>query len=741
MKKIGKIRDRISDYVYDSTIDIKERTFILFSIVVLFALYVAVPCGLIMREPLSATLSSIAGAVAFTVYLIYSFKTNRLARAKVVISFIVVFIFLPAMLFTNGGIESGAPIWLLLGSIYIAMILEGKLKIVMMTLEVVMFIICWCIAYFYPDLVTGYSRGGNHFDTLVALLIVSAIIYLMIEFQNRILSKEEEHKNVQRLFEQTATALVNAIDAKDTYTHGHSARVAEYSKKIAMEAGKSPAECEEIYYVALLHDVGKIGVPAAIINKEGRLTDEEYEAIKQHPELGAQILQGITEFPYISIGAHFHHERYDGKGYPFRLKGSDIPEVARIVAVADAYDAMTSKRSYRDSIPQDKVREEFIEGSGTQFDPEFANIMLHLIDLDSEYELKEREEVRDLSDKDELVIGQYRDDVSEGVLLTPNITTVTLRVRADKQAPGHLPKPVMIFFDSLDGRFHDDERKIKDLMYFEYGEMKFDGQTTIDGARKHENRMLVGGGDDHLLPGEYKIEAVKVKDHIMVRITDRVRTNEMIMALPDSTRYAYLALSGEHCRISNLSIEKSEDTVPQDYIPRIAEEISYIDGPVGDVPNVQVDGYRTASTDGIPIAGKMTITFHTKSLPTARLVWHCPSYVIFTSEDGKVNGPGYTEFSLVRIDGEAWEAGEVAKNEQVIDRQNFNGWDAWKQYNKEGYECTINFERDGEYIISGTENGGIYVRNTTQIRVETDKIYVAVSGDQCALTNIRIIRS
>ena len=105
-------------------------------------------------------------------------------------------------------------------------------------------------------------------------------------------------------------ALVNAIDAKDKYTHGHSARVAEYSKKIAEVAGKSPEECEQIYYVALLHDVGKIGVPEKIINKEGRLTDEEYAQIKNHVELGAQILKDITVYPYLSIGAHFHHEHH-----------------------------------------------------------------------------------------------------------------------------------------------------------------------------------------------------------------------------------------------------------------------------------------------------------------------------------------------------------------------------------------------------------------------------------------------
>ncbi len=138
-----------------------------------------------------------------------------------------------------------------------------------------------------------------------------------------------------------------------------------------------------MYYAALLHDVGKIGIDESIINKKGRLTEEEYEVIKQHPVMGNQILSSINEYPYLSIGAHYHHERYDGKGYPDKLKGEDIPEIARIISVADAYDAMSSNRSYREAIPQQLVREEIIKGAGTQFDPEIAGIMQHLIDIDT----------------------------------------------------------------------------------------------------------------------------------------------------------------------------------------------------------------------------------------------------------------------------------------------------------------------------------------------------------------------
>ena len=237
----------------------------------------------------------------------------------------------------------------------------------------------------------------TNFVTFLAIALIQRRNNRIDKFKESELSHLKEQQNLsQRLFEQTATALVNAIDAKDKYSHGHSMRVAEYSEKIAREMGKSDEECYQIYYSALLHDVGKIGIRIDILNKKGKLTDEEYENVKLHPVFGNQILSSISEYPYLSIGAHYHHERYDGKGYPEKLKGEDIPEIARIISVADAYDAMTSKRSYRDAIPQQLVREEIVKNAGTQFDPEIAKIMQKIIDRDVEYEMKEKETVKEL---------------------------------------------------------------------------------------------------------------------------------------------------------------------------------------------------------------------------------------------------------------------------------------------------------------------------------------------------------
>lgn len=200
---------------------------------------------------------------------------------------------------------------------------------------------------------------------------------------------DKKTKENERLFIHVVRSLAEAIEAKDTYTNGHSDRVAEYSREIAKRYGYSKKAQSDIYMMGILHDVGKIGVPDEVINKAGKLNDEEFAIIKNHPIMGAKILENIKEMPSLAIGARWHHERYGGGGYPDGLSGTEIPEEARIIAVADAYDAMSSRRSYRDVLPQEVVRKEIEKGKGTQFDPRFADIMLAMIDEDTEYNMCE----------------------------------------------------------------------------------------------------------------------------------------------------------------------------------------------------------------------------------------------------------------------------------------------------------------------------------------------------------------
>jgi len=222
--------------------------------------------------------------------------------------------------------------------------------------------------------------------SLFALIIGLAILVIKLRFNQLKRQKQETEKMSLEVIQ----ALVGTIDAKDTYTNGHSIRVAQYSKMISKALGDSEEEQKRVYYAALLHDIGKIGIPDTIINKPSELTEAEYDIIKTHPDIGSQILKSISTMKEISVGARWHHEHFDGSGYPDKLKGSDIPKIARIIGVADAYDAMTSNRSYRKYLPQAKVRQELVDNRGTQFDETIANIMIKIIDEDTDYQLHEQ---------------------------------------------------------------------------------------------------------------------------------------------------------------------------------------------------------------------------------------------------------------------------------------------------------------------------------------------------------------
>lgn len=212
---------------------------------------------------------------------------------------------------------------------------------------------------------------------------------LKAEVLNRTEEVTKERDRNKRLMLQVVSAISSTIDAKDNYTRGHSARVAEYAREIAKRTGYSEQAQEDIYMLGLLHDVGKIGIPDSLINKPSHLTAEEFAIIKTHPVLGYNILKTITELSDLALGARWHHERFDGKGYPDGISGEEIPEEARIIAVADAYDAMSSYRSYHDIFAQQYIKRELQNGIGTQFDPKFALIMIQMIDEDENYEMRE----------------------------------------------------------------------------------------------------------------------------------------------------------------------------------------------------------------------------------------------------------------------------------------------------------------------------------------------------------------
>ena len=246
-----------------------------------------------------------------------------------------------------------------------------------------------------------YQTGW--FKLYVALIAGLVLVWVTwfitrTQMQRALLKQKYELEYVRKQIEmgnETIVSIARAVDAKDSNTSKHSMRVSEYSVAIARRLGYSEETCENLRQMSLLHDIGKIGIPDAILNKPGKLTDEEYEVMKSHVILGGEILKDFTMIENVSIGALYHHEKYNGTGYCRGLKGEKIPLDARIIGIADAFDAMTANRVYRRKLDIDEVIAELKRCSGTQFDPRLVEILLSLIEdgtIDVEEVYKESKE-------------------------------------------------------------------------------------------------------------------------------------------------------------------------------------------------------------------------------------------------------------------------------------------------------------------------------------------------------------
>lgn len=228
--------------------------------------------------------------------------------------------------------------------------------------------------------IQGYCEKSDKFDQLL-LLIESGIkaisqMNLIKEINNEL---KDANDKLEKAYLESIEVLRHTVEAKDVYTRGHSDRVAEFSVLIGKKLGLPDKDLKTLQLGGLFHDVGKIGVPDSILLKDSKLTQDEYSEIKNHPLIGVHILSNATIFQDLIPIVKHHHERYDGTGYPSKLSGENIPYLARITAIADTFDAMTSKRTYRDALPIDMVISEIQKCSGTQFDPDIANIFLDIL--------------------------------------------------------------------------------------------------------------------------------------------------------------------------------------------------------------------------------------------------------------------------------------------------------------------------------------------------------------------------
>lgn len=228
--------------------------------------------------------------------------------------------------------------------------------------------------------IQGYCEKSDKIDQLI-LLVESGIkaIAQMNLIKDINAELRETYEALEKAYLETIQTLRFSVEAKDTYTRGHSDRVSEYSVLIGKYLNLSEDELKTLQIGGLFHDIGKIGIPDSILLKDSKLTDEEYSEIKNHPSIGAHILSSASIFQNMVPIVKHHHERYDGNGYPSRLSGDSIPYLARITAIADSFDAMTSKRTYRNSLPIDIVTAEILKNRGTQFDPDITDVFLDIL--------------------------------------------------------------------------------------------------------------------------------------------------------------------------------------------------------------------------------------------------------------------------------------------------------------------------------------------------------------------------
>lgn len=223
-------------------------------------------------------------------------------------------------------------------------------------------------------------KNDTIFRISLAALVLWLIAFAIFAITSAKIKKYKVlHERDNVIIEESIETFTGFIDAKDPYTNGHSKRVAQYTRLIAEKMGYEGEELDRIYYIALLHDCGKIGVPDNILGKPEKLTDEEFEIIKSHTVHGGDILSSFKSLENAGEGALYHHERYDGKGYPEGRAGEDIPLIARMICVADSFDAMNSNRCYRKKLTREKIISEIENNKGKQFDPKIADVFLKLI--------------------------------------------------------------------------------------------------------------------------------------------------------------------------------------------------------------------------------------------------------------------------------------------------------------------------------------------------------------------------
>ena len=555
------------------------------------------------------------------------------------------------------------------------------------------------LIYIILPLVCGILQIFTYGISIVnmAMVIVSIMLYIFtyLDINNEVVrAHEKELRNIQDLrekalemFDRTMKEVVSEIEEKSGLDKGNSALSAEYAKKVAENCEKSEEFCQEVYFDTLFRSVGLSGVMDKVID----------------------------------------------------LKEEEVKDMQRIEEVCCDYVRMTTSGEDRNAMPDYMAREILVREAGEKYDLAFANLMVKVIDTQGFGDTDESDEISLEGVKIRCI--EYRDSVSNGIEITPKEKKISFECENNIVMREISGAPSIVLFDSVDRRVHSDEKTIQAYSYLEYGELWFDGHYISSASRKIETldntQKEMAGADGKR---SYEIRAVRFEDHIRIKMTGPECSNELIIALPDKTRKSFIGLTGENCEITKIDIESAEEEIKADHIPRIVTETSYIDRLESDIRNVQVDRFRSAATEGIELSGNIKILFHSMSLPSANMIWHCPSVVLYYSKDGAVFGPDYREYDLIKLDGEEDGDKEYVTNRfKMKKKEEFPGWESWKEKNKEGLEYEVSVEKKGNRIKVKTSNLGIELENITTVLDDPDKVYVALSGDQVALTDIRLI--
>ena len=576
--------------------------------------------------------------------------------------------------------------------------------------------------YIFVPIVVGiiqiFTYGLSIVNMAIVLSSITMYFFTYLDINDEVLKAHNlelyalkaEQRMMKDLFGQTAEAFAKAVEDCDIKSRGVAEKTAELARKIAEESGKSKDECEEVYYAALLHKVAS-----------------------------EEILKTIKDYPYLAETARYCTDRYDGKDNKSGLVRDEIPEIARIVAVADAWCDYTGENQDRKAIPNVVIREEFIKEAGGKFDPHFSKIMVHLMDIQTFGQISATEDELE----SELSCNTYREKVSVGIPVSRNVTKISFKGKTinENGSEVQFSAPSLIIFDSFDKHVYDTEELIESYRYVEYGELWFDGHSICTNARNFDVKIQEKEETPKANKKEalYTVTAGRYEDHLKLDLESDTKIVSVIVALSDSSKSVYIGLTGENCQLTNIQVEETDEQYGENDIYRISDKVSYIDRIEADIPNIQINSPCGVYTDGIKLKENMTLAFHTMSFPESSFVWHCPSIVLFYSEDGKVGGPGYREYAFIKLDGEDNGSTDYADNHFTMKKNSaFHDWNEWKNFNKAGFDCEIEFQKKDKTVVFHTENYGISIKNTTTVLSENNEVYVALTGDQCALTDIRM---